>query len=750
MFKRFICILVSLFLLFSLVGCGGEKFTPAQKKFDSDVKATAPSSDEVIAQNDKYSLEYVAETGSVRLVEIATGTKWEMCPTPEGEPELDEYGLPVLRHGFPQSALEVGYMDRNIDGGGNGLITTYDGVLDYGRMVYKPIENGVTIEYYFDGEKFMIPVNYVLCDDYLSISIDTTKIQEEDKKITYISIAPFLCSVPNDAEDSYLFIPSGSGALIDNKSISAQGISYSAYVYGEDLSMEKKYDATNETAIRLPVYGYKNGNRGGLSVIDGAADTVLLTSTSGHTKYTYSAIYPAFQLRSYSYHLAKSFSKEYYTNIYPENMIEANLSIRFYPLSDENANYSGMADKYRDYLIKEKGLTENTNEKAVSLNIVGGTQITKSFLGVPYKTLFAATSVKEAGNIVSEVSETVDSVAVKLLGFGASGVDVGKVGGGFKLGENFGSTSQLKSLAASCVDKNVDLYMDYDLVKFNSAGEGFSFFSDVAMNAGYIRADQFIINKATRYTNDKLKYRLLRPIKFDEAVSKALKQNASWQMSGVSLQTLSSLSYSDYSDYTSTVDYNSKNGFEATTQKALSQIEKNNQKFMADSANIYAALAADIITDTPISSDKGHAFFEDVPFYSMVFKGYIPMTTESINMATSEKKAILGAVESGIGLNYTVISNWENSLIDANTRYFYSTLYSSVKNDLFETYNELSGYYDSIKGAKIVSNNVVVPGVHCTVFDNGVTVYVNYNSTSAQTPAGELAAFDYIILGGAA
>ena len=78
---------------------------------------------------------------------------------------------------------------------------------------------------------------------------------------------------------------------------------------------------------------------------------------------------------------------------------------------------------------------------------------------------------------------------------------------------------------------------------------------------------------------------------------------------------------------------------------------------MATSANIYAAVAADIITDVPVSSDKGYAFVEDVPFYAMVFKGYVPMTTESINLAISPEKAILGAVEGGIGLNYTLTSS---------------------------------------------------------------------------------------------
>lgn len=748
--KRIFSIALCLILLLSLTACGS--YEPVQKAFDTKVKSSAPSSDNVIAQNSKYSLEYDSSTGGVRLVEVATGTKWELCPSPTGEQEYDSLGMPIKRHGFPQSVLEVGYMDLNIIGGGNMVTTTYDSVIDTGRMVYKEIENGITVEYYFDSQQFMIPVDYVLCDDYLSISIDSTKIQESNNfRIVYVSLAPFLCSVENDTPDSYLFMPSGSGALLSTNSYNDQGVVYKAYVYGDDLTMEKRYSATNKMAVNLPVYGYKSGEKGGFSIIDSGAETALMTTTVGNTLYKFSAIYPSFQLRGYTNHESKSFNSTSMVNVYPENMVDGTFSIRFYPLSGENANYSSMADIYRDYLTKENILTENDDEKALSISLIGGTEITKSFLGIPYKTVFPTTTIEQANNILSEISDNnVDSLAVKLKGFGQSGIDVGKIGGGYKINDNIGSASQLNNLSKACTDRNIDLYMDYDVVKYSSSGSGFSFSGDSVMSSGIIKADQYIFDQAMRTNEEDLKYRLLKPSLFADAVLKALNKNAKFNVNGVSFETLSSLSYSDYSEYNKSSIYNSKSGFASAVSDALSQIKDSGQKFMATSAHVYAAVEADIITDVPVSSDKGYAFVEDVPFYAMVFKGYVPMTTESINLAISPEKAILGAVEGGIGLNYTLISQWDNDLINAFYPEFYSTVYSGVKDGMLSCYNDLADYYDNIKGAKITSSTVIGSGVHCTVFDNGVTVYVNYNSTSAQTPAGEIGALDYIILGGAA
>lgn len=749
--KRIFSVVICLFLLFGLTACGEGDFTPSQKAFDTEVSSSVPSTDEVIAKNSKYTLQYDSATGGVRLLDNASETVWEVCPTPTGEQELDAMGMPVKRHGFPQSVLEVGYTDKKINSGAALVTTTYDGVNGTGRMVYKPIENGVTIEYYFDMYEFMIPVDYVLGDDYVNISIDSTKIQENDSyKIAYVSLAPFICSVQNDTPDSYLFMPSGSGALISNSSYNDQGLVYTAYVYGDDLTMEEEYISTKETAVKMPVYGYKNGDKGGFVIINDGAEAAQLVSTSGNTGYKFSAIYPTFQLRGYTLHKAKAFNTTSKTNIYPANMLEGKFSIQFYPLSGKNANYSSMADIYRDYLIENEALTETDNEKAMSVSLIGGTEITKSFLGVPYKTIFATTTVKQAGDIVSDLSETVDNLAVKLEGFGSSGLDIGKIGGGYTISNNIGSASDMKSFSKLCADSKVDLYMDYDVVQYSSSGNGFSYFGDSVMNSGILKADQFIIDKAMRNNEEDMRYRLLKPTSFGDAIAKAISQNSKWQIGGVSLESLSRLSYSDYSNPNRTVDFNAKHGFVSATSDALKKIGEGGQKFMATDANAYAAAAADIIVDTPTTSDRGYAFMESVPFYSMVFKGYVPMTTESINMAVSPQKAILSAVEGGLGLNYTVISQWDNSLINALYPEFYGTVYSGIKDDMLSTYSELSSYYESIKGAKITSNTVISSGVHCTVFDNGVTVYVNYNSSSKKTPAGKIGAYDYIITKGGA
>ena len=65
----------------------------------------------------------------------------------------------------------------------------------------------------------------------------------------------------------------------------------------------------------MPVYGYKNGNKGGFVIIDNGAETALMNSVVGSTTYKFSAIYPSFQLRGYTNHRARTFKQTYFANV---------------------------------------------------------------------------------------------------------------------------------------------------------------------------------------------------------------------------------------------------------------------------------------------------------------------------------------------------------------------------------------------------------------------------------------------------
>ena len=57
---------------------------------------------------------------------------------------------------------------------------------------------------------------------------------------------------------------------------------------------------------------------------------------------------------------------------------------------------------------------------------------------------------------------------------------------------------------------------------------------------------------------------------------------------------------------------------------------------------------ADYVIDTPLASSEYHIESVSVPFYSLVFRGYVPMGSESVNLSENWDKAILRCAESGL------------------------------------------------------------------------------------------------------
>ncbi len=744
MLKKVLYVILSFVLILSLAGCGANS-NLLSIAFDEDISSQAPTSP-LIAQNENYKLELDERNYGIILTDLKTGKEWRSTPPVEGD-ALDEFGMPVTNHIQVESMLVVGYIDGQSSN--YSVAPCYTSSVTGGRVRASGTDNGFIVEYYFDDGKFMIPVEFILLNDSVQIKIDPTKIQENKSRIISISIAPFLCSAKNNSEDSYLFFPSGSGALIEPRDISLQGIKYASSIYGDDLSVKETTDIKKGQEVRLPVFGAKSDVTTAIcGIIEEGEESSTIETVVGSTAFKHSAVYANFVLRSYFIFTGKTGS-DVAKDVYSQYMLSSPISIKYYPLVDEKANYTGMAETYKKHLI-EKGLmpalTDDTN---LNLTLVGGELVPKSFLGVPYTEVFAATTLKDAYNIVDEISTSTNAKpSVNLKGFTNSGIDISTVGGGFSIAESLGNTTDLAKLSELCKSKSAGLYFDFEINKFSSSTKDFKTFRDGAFNAGDVNVLAYDYNIATNEYEKSTAYHLLTPAKFAYASKQVVNKTSKWALDGLSLGSLSSISYSDFSDDTSS-DYYAKGYYGDRVSDAYKIIKDSGKKVMTSDSNLVAALASNLIINAPLNSSKANIFSEDIPFYSMVFKGYVGLAGESVNLAPSPRRALLQSVEAGCGLNYTVINNWENSLLTCYSPIFYNSKYADIKDTIINNQNELSDYYKEIAGAKISSHNILADGVRETVFSNGVSVIVNYNKTAVTTDAGKVAAEGFIVRGAA-
>ncbi|MBO4468713.1 MAG: hypothetical protein J5766_05370 [Clostridia bacterium] len=744
--KRISAFLICVLLCLSAVGCGkgagSAKVAPL--KFGK-VEKNNPDSF-VASENDNFSLKWDSKNKRVEFFDKEKNRTFSYLPDEAMEVRYDADGYEVINHPQIISPINITIFDKskNIF----DKIIGHNGSDKKNEFSVSKTNGGISITFYFEKQQISVQVDYLLRDDSILIKIDPKKIAEGDKyMLTSVSVAPFLCSVKNKTDDSYLFVPSGCGALVYADEEKADAVDVSDEMYG--IGSREPDDSAIKTLtadLTMPVFGAKNGDKGMLAIIEGGTESTSLRINTGNSNIGYSAVYADFDVRSHTtlyknedWGSVNKFSNELTTNT---------LAIGYYPLYGDKADYVGMAEKYREYLLKNGMKKSGEEERMINLEILGGTKVTESALGVPYDTVYATTTVKQAEKIITEIADiTKEKPVVQLCGFGDSGLDIGKIAGDLKLNGSIGSTDDLKNLSKKCLDKNIGLYFDYDALQYkeNSSLASFKNDSALAVNDRNIRLKYYYswcgtVDSTGKGWNNNSNFTLIKRSLIPGILGKITGSADNFGLKGISLSTLGSIAYSDNSEQ----KYYSKGQMPEQVYSQIKKIKESGKKVLLSNANAYAAMAADYVLDSPSKSSQYDFMDEDVPFYQIVFKGTIPLASSPLAMSGDVDKAILKAVETGTGLTFAMSYNYTNKLIDnADVRYFGSD-YQNAKSLIKNAVDEYKDYFDAVKGARIVDHCVVEKNIVKTQFDNGVTVYVNYSDKDYDTPFGTVKAKSHI------
>ena len=720
--KRILSAILVLSIILSLTACSSEKPRKVMK-YTSKIKSSSVESS-IVAENDNYAMHWDSERACVLVEDKSSGYIWSTIPndfyngTPAGSRAEALLNSPII----------VTYATSN-----NNTLKTMNGsnVFDDGLINVKKVKNGIQVGYFFNNVEISIPVIYKLYDDHFTVTVDPMGILENENKVYQVEIAPFLTAIPTSAEkDSYIFVPSGSGALMYTDERDGKERKYEEAVYGNDLSTFVDQVTENTYNASLPVYGVNRGNNSLFAIITEGSAACEIKASAGDSTIGYSNVTAAFCVRGHNTEVVKmagSGAGSSRVNTYSEGLVNEKCTVAFYPLSNEKSGYSGMAECYRNYLTKKYNIKKNDKDASLYLQFLGGAMIDESFVGVPYKKLQVATTVEDAINIASELSEATGVKPVaQLKGFGQTGIDISKVGGAFKLNSKFGSWKDIKALNSIC-----DVFFDFDLVRFDSSGSGFKTRSDSAKAENGGVAYQYFYDVASGgQVVEKGRYRLLARNELSTAFEKAVKTLDKKELTGISVSTLGELAYSDYRS----PNYYAKGTTDKDVSKMLASV-KGKKGIMTSNANAYAAAISNHIISTP-SYNSGYSSIDyAVPFYRMVFKGIVSTSSEAVNLSVNPRKETLKAVETGCGLLYTLINEY-NSEFRLSDSSFAKSLYSDNKDQIISDYKELSEYYSKVSDTCIKQHTILANGVNQTVFENGVTVVVNYTDSAVETPLG--------------
>jgi hypothetical protein len=614
-----------------------------------------------------------------------------------------------------------------------------------GKAKFTDVTNGVTITYTFATADITVPVTYTLEDDYLKLYVDTSEIVEgdSDKIVTDLSFMTTFGAATTE-DEGYYVVPDGSGALINFNNGKTGLKTYSGKVYGRDITAVSQTASAVTEQVYLPMYGIVKGNSGMMVVADkGDTCASINAYVAGQNKTSYNTCYFDFELRTSDEYLMggdanplKVFEKR--------GILVPEIEVRYYPVSSSDGSdidYVDIADKYRDYLTNDYGVTKSdtVNDTSLYVDFYGAVLKQESIVGIPITMQHVATSFSDAEDILTElVNGGADSIVANYNQWTTADIKE-KVSDKAKPASKLGGKSDFNSLLSYSESNNISLYPAVDNLTFKT-GSGYWTMTDTAIRVSNAYSRQYTYDLAYGIEN---KYydamALLSPETYSKIFTNLAKSYSSYGLTNISAGSASTVIYGDYGKKAM-----SRENVKYALQEYYQMLNDQVGSVLADGANEYVLPYVDHITNVPLNSSKYDIFDQDIPFYQIVMHGLKSYSTTAVNGDAEIAEIILDAVASGSNLRFDLIAEEANELKDTRYDCYYYADSQYWTADAASCYQFAKDILSDVSDQKITEYNILSDGTIETKYENGTTTIVNKTDKTVTKNGTVYSLYDYI------
>lgn len=646
----------------------------------------------------------------------------------------------AYKEGLSSMDSRTSMLNVTYSGANNILIQvgTHDASTGFDIM---KIDGGIKEIFYFetDAVTFEIPFKVVLKEDFVEITLLYKEVKEKGKgKISDIELLPNW-GEGSAEQDGYIFIPDGSGAIIEYKDIISRIDTYSGRVYGKDPSQDLVYpEISDSQMVRLPLFGIRQDSSAILSVITAgdALATVNAVANNNNAIVFASFIYRESDLTG----IQENGGATRTMTILQSKPVSVQPVIRQYYLNGDDATYSGMANTYRSYL-EDKGVLKNRSDKqtsAVTIEAFGAVSQQKSFMGIPYNHILAVTSFKDLEKLSEKLKkDNINNPSFYLYGF---------IGDGYEKGINvkpdyigkLGGKKGYKAFISKAGNDNV--YTVYNISR--SFGNPFSLFS----------ANQYV--RSLNQTTVEQHYRLLatgtwntdfgiwkyytvdKQKKLFTKLLKNLPKN-----SNIVLEHLGEELITDFNNKKSV----SRNEYLKFLNQMFEKCSKSKTGLAFESGNAYTANFAKEIYEIPLESSGFSIESYSVPVYSMVFHGYIPLSSNAVNDTSNAKLYKLKAFEQGVSATWRITGMDTYEIKDTKLNFLYNSKIDSIYDSAVSMAKDYSDIH-SVLYNQCITNHRYESDLSITTYENGWQILCNYGDKPVIYNGIEVSSADYAII----
>ncbi len=618
---------------------------------------------------------------------------------------------------------------------------TYDNEFFGLESNWTNLEIKVSLEYVLDGNDLVV-----------RLPMDSLVVSDEDIIVNSITLLPYMLSAKED-EEGYYVLPDGSGAVLNFNNGKTNAINYTSRVYGKDVLMDVNTMPSADYYATMPLIGAVYEDYALLAIVEqGQSMAEIFAKNSGKAE-NYNDAYFTFYITEKE-NVATTTGSAITVNKFTGDTFTDTIVIRYKLLTDpEEINYSGLAHAYQDYLISQGVLKKQQTESALYLEILGSTLEQKTMLGFPYKGVKELTTFKEAASILEDLSSRgISNVNVQLDGWldgGQRHENLSSV----KLEGAQGNKSSFSALAKKAQELGYGLYPDVYMQNIYPSYDMFQ--KGSARSYAKKHGSRFLSNDYAVITEIPMAgFTLKAPLLWSPYVVSPsyLTTYAQKAVKGLSKYDVTGLTVADLGNQL-VADYNEKAGVsrETAMKRAAEVTDTLQEKFevIMKSPYQYAWEGVDLMSDLPSRSTEYTIFDYDVPFLQLVLDGCVSYSTEPLNNHTEKdiSELLLKCIETR--------SNPKFYVMEADMDELYYTLYAvnylSINyadwaDRITELYKEYEAFAGKVANSSIAMHETPAEKLVKVTYDNGVTVYVNYNNSSVKVDGKELAAKSYLLV----
>lgn len=578
-------------------------------------------------------------------------------------------------------------------------------------------ESGV-INRYEEKPFFEAELKYSLTENGLTVELDPQKVgYSESFKPISVEILPYFGAALKGTE-GYMLVPDGSGAVIETDNGKIGVNAYNKAIYEVDNITNADTSAGYIQLTSLPFFGMASGSGSFIASIDEGYEAAGISAEVSGSNTSFNKVNPYFTLFTSEMFNFSANKLDTYLK-YSDKIFSGNIKIN-YMFTDGYSDYSELAYVYRQHL-KNNGVLKYTDTVANDMNIsfVGTAEITKSFLGIPYKHMASYTTLEQAEEILSKLS--LKNADVRLTDFVQGGSNQ-KNAASLKLQKSVGKAKRIQSLYDNTETVYLSMFAQYQS-NARKSDSAISISQEVAYKLQY------------NLINGKMetqRYAFLMSSKLLEKYSEKLaKQTEKYNIEAVNLRDIG---YELNSDFREDSEQD-RNDARIAAQKYMENLSKT-AKISVDKGSVFSLPYADKIWDIPMESSNYLIEDYSVPFYQMVISGSVAYVAPAINEGSETVYRFLKCVEYGAQPQFTLTYNDLDGVIYYKEDYFgynYENHIDTIK-QLAVKYSTVS---EAVSGNAIVRHKNFGGNTAVTEYENGVKIYVNYTENS-QTAEGNL------------